>query len=104
MKKTTVAVQQYSSTYEGNSVVFYDEYRFASQVLAAMERLHVTVKDVKATHFKTDDIGAKMRELLGDASLAQHSLATEQPVGAACLVSGTVVSVCRLFPVPAVHV
>ena len=48
----------------------------------------MAVKDVKAANFKTDDIGAKMRALLGDASLAQHSLATEQPVGAACLVSG----------------
>eukprot|EP00903_Cladosiphon_okamuranus_P013061 g12182.t1 len=56
-----------------------------AKVLAAMERLDVAVKDVKAAHFKTDDISARMRALLGDASLAQHSLATEQPVGASCL-------------------
>lgn len=60
------------------------------EVLAAMERLDVAVKDVKATHFKTDDMNARMRALLGDASLAQHSLAAEQPMGAACLVSGLV--------------
>lgn len=52
-----------------------------------MERLDITVHDVKAGQFKTDDIGAKMQTLLGDASLAHHSLANEQPLGAACLVS-----------------
>lgn len=52
-----------------------------------MERLDVTVTDVKAGHFKTDDIAGKMQSLLGDASLAQHSLAAEQPLGTACLVS-----------------
>lgn len=56
------------------------------QVLAAMERLDVTVTDVKAGNFKTDDMSGKMQSLLGDASLAQHSLATEQPLGTACLV------------------
>lgn len=68
------------------------------QVLAAMERLDVAVKDVKAAHFKTDDISTRMRALLGDASLAQHSLATEQPVGASCLVSGVVVVVVLVPP------
>lgn len=64
------------------------------QVLGAMERLDVTVEDVKAAHFKTDDIGRTMQALLGDASLAQHSLVTEQPLGAACLVSAMFVLVC----------
>lgn len=52
-----------------------------------MERLDVAVTDVKAAQFKTDDIAGKMQALLGDASFAQHSLATDQPLGAACLVS-----------------
>lgn len=52
-----------------------------------MERLDITVEDVKAGQFKTDDIGSRMKALLGDASLAQHSLANEKPLGAACLVS-----------------
>ena len=52
-----------------------------------MERLDVAVTDVKAALFKTDDIAGKMQTLLGDASFAQHSLATDQPLGAACLVS-----------------
>lgn len=52
-----------------------------------MERLDVEVQDVKAGHFKTDDIGGRMQALMGEASLAQHSLANEQPLGTACLVS-----------------
>lgn len=98
-----ITVAQYSSRQENQvwfilaqrysvSAGLFDESLFPFQVLAAMERLDVTVKDVKATHFKTDDIGARMRALLGDASLAQHSLATEQPVGTACLVSDVVFS------------
>ncbi|CAM9807985.1 unnamed protein product, partial [Laminaria digitata] len=56
-----------------------------AKVLAIMERLDVAVTDVKAAQFKTDEIGGKMQALLGDASFAQHSLATDQPLGAACL-------------------
>ncbi|CAM9157187.1 unnamed protein product [Ectocarpus sp. 4 AP-2014] len=56
-----------------------------AKVLAAMERLDVAVEDVKGGQFKTDDIAGRMKALLGDASLAQHSLANEQPLGSACL-------------------
>lgn len=52
-----------------------------------MERLDVAVTNLKAGHFKTEDIGGKMQALVGDASVAQHSLVTEQPLGTACLVS-----------------
>lgn len=54
--------------------------------MAMMDRLEIKVSDLKASHFKTDDLGDKLQALLGDASLAQHSLASEQPLGAACLV------------------
>lgn len=51
-----------------------------------MERLEVVVAHVKASQFKIDDLSGTLQSLLGDASLAQHSLATEQPLGTACLV------------------
>lgn len=70
-----------------------------------MERLDITVHDVKAGQFKTDDIGARMQALLGDASLAQHSLANEQPLGTACLVSAALMYLhcSRCWSSPAVY-
>lgn len=60
-----------------------------SQVMGVLERLDVEMVEVKASHFKTDDLGDKLQAVLGDASLAQHSLASEQPLGASGLVRGS---------------
>lgn len=56
------------------------------QIFGVMERRDVTVRDLKAGHFKADDIRDKMQGLVENVSLAQHSLSTEQPLGTACLV------------------
>lgn len=56
------------------------------QIFGVMERRDVTVRNLKAGHFKADDIGGKMQGLVGNASLSQHSLSIEQPLGTACLV------------------
>ncbi|CAM9890777.1 unnamed protein product, partial [Choristocarpus tenellus] len=57
-----------------------------AKVINLMERQDVEVVDVKASLFRSDDIVRQMQTLLGEeASLAQHSLGIDMPLGATCL-------------------